>query len=153
MRLVEKPNGARQSTYGLNRIARNRYPEMNWEIGDIECIAEAWKIAGLPSLSDAIRGARKLPACCGRVSNVRPKLRESAAIQIEDGNADEAFVCSESMVKAVGVAQPTWRLYHVAASTNYGSYLYCFLSIEPPSASAIERLCISHNLASALVAH
>ena len=145
LRLIEKPQGLRRSTAGLNRIARNRFPEWKWEIGDVECIAHAWKIAGLPSLGDAIRGARKLPAHSGRVSYIRPKLRESAAIQIDDRNVLEAFRCTESVVKAASVTQSEWFVYRVAAITNYGRYMFDMLGIEPPSSSAVERLCISHN--------
>ncbi len=153
MRLVNKPGGQRRSTNGLNRIAQNRYPGMKWDCTDIDCIAEAWKIAGLPSLIDAIRGARKLPANCGRVSYVRPKLSESVATCMEAGSASEAFVSSESMVKAMKLEEPRWSLYRIAAKTNYGNYLFRLLSIDPPSVSAIERLCISHNLFSSSVTH
>ena len=151
MRLVNKPSGQRRSANGLNRIAQNRHPEMKWDCTDIDCIAEAWKIAGLLSLIDAIRGARKLPANCGRVSYVRPKLSESVATCLESGSASEAFVSSESMVKAMKLTEPKRLLYSIAAKTNYGKYHFCLLSIEPPSVSATERLCISHNLFSSSV--
>ena len=148
LHLVEKENGQRRSINGLNRIAQNRYPEMSWQIDEVLRVADAWKIAGLPSLIDAIRVARELPPRCGRIASIRPKLSESAAVEIGESEVMEAFVSTYSWVKARKIEQPGWQLYRVAAKTNYGTYMFATLSIEPPSPFAVEGLCIAHNVKS-----
>jgi hypothetical protein len=145
LNLLQKENGQRRSINGLNRVAQNRYPEMSWQDGGVLQIAEAWKIAGLPSLIDAIREARKLPAHCGRVASIHPKLSESVAVEIETSGVAEAFVSIDAHLKTEESVQPKTRLYRVTAKINYGSYLFHLLGFIPPSKMAIEQLCIAHN--------
>jgi hypothetical protein len=143
--LVEKENGQRRSINGLNRVAQNRYPEMSWQNGGVSQIAEVWKIAGLPSLIDAIRDARKLPPHCGRIASIRPKLNKSLAVEIDKNDVTEAFVSIDSYLKTGELKKPIAQLYRVEARTNYGNYLFHVLGFHPPSAMAIEQLCIAHN--------
>ena len=143
--LIEKENGQRRSINGLNRIAQNRYPEMSWQNGGVSQIADAWKIAGLPSLIDAICDARKLPPRCGRIARIRPKLNKSVATEIEENDVTEAFVSIDSYLKTGELKKSTAQLYRVEARTNYGNYLFHLLGFHPPSAMAIEQLCIAHN--------
>ena len=143
--LIQKENGQRRSINGLNRIAQNRYPEMLWQNGGISQIAEAWKIAGLSSLIDAIREARKLPTHCGRIASIHPKLSESVAAEIGASGVVEAFVSIDAHLKTGEAVQSKMRLYRVTAKTNYGSYLFHLFGFIPPSKMAIEQLCIVHN--------
>jgi hypothetical protein len=145
LHLIEKENGQRRSINGLNRIAQNRHPEISWKKVGVAQIASAWEIAGMSSLIDAIREARKLPAFCGKIATITPKLIESAAVEIEATGVDEAFVSIDAHLKSEESTQVETRLYRVAAKTNYGNYLFHLSGFIPPSRMAIERLCIAHN--------
>lgn len=145
LRLVQKENGQRRSINGLNRVAQNRYPELPWKDVSISQIAEAWKIAGLPSLIDAIRDARKLPVNCGRIATIRAKLSESVAVEMRTPDVTEAFVSIDAHLKTGEAVQPAMRLYRVMAKANYGNYLFHVLGFCPPSMLAVTQLCIFHN--------
>jgi len=152
LRLMHKPTGQRRSLNGLNRAAQLRFPEMNWEIDDVMCIATTWRIAGVQSLIDAIRAARKLRKYSVRVASVSPKLIEFASMKVADADNGEAFVALESFLNKPPADSISWHLYRVAARTNYGQYRFNLLSFSPPSLFDVEHYCIAHTVANAAAA-
>ena len=120
---------------------------MHWEKSDVFCIALVWQIAGLKSLADSIRAARRLAKYSVRAATIRSHLVQSAAART-NRTVDEVFISCESLLDKNSPDWSYWGIYRISALTNYGSYRFNILSWTPPSVGEIESRCIAHNLAS-----
>lgn len=142
LQVLEKPNGARRSIYGLNRAAQYRWPTLGITITLVCNLVDSWAITGAAALVDMVRqGKIDSGQDLGNFyDRIRHQLRSMAVALVESVGADEEVFQLRGFT---GVER--WSFYRVAAETNYGAYRFTLVAQSVPEWYVVEQFCLWHT--------